>query len=211
MEQESYTKNKKTAVLSLSGGLDSTSLLLHLLNNSYNVYGLTFNYGQRHNLEIEKAKNNIALLQSFNFNIKHQVIDISDCINILSSSLTNQNIDIPEGHYEEESMKSTVVPNRNAIFASIIYGYALSIFKKINSPIHVALGVHAGDRTIYPDCRKEFYIKIMDAFKEGNWDSDKISLYLPYINLNKSKILKDAIIYTIFEDPRFGYKSRPSK
>ena len=89
-------------------------------------------------------------------------------------------------------MKQTVVPNRNAIFASILYGYALSIAMKEEHEIKIALGVHSGDHAIYPDCRPEFYEALEKAFKIGNWDSDKVSFYLPYIDGDKEMILRDS-------------------
>ena len=89
-------------------------------------------------------------------------------------------------------MKSTFVPNRNAIFSSILYGYAITISKQFNTNVSISLGVHSGDHAIYPDCRQEFYNKLFDSFQEGNWDSHKIELSLPYIDLDKSKILIDA-------------------
>ena len=76
---------------------------------------------------------------------------------IFNSALTNKDIKVPEGHYEEEQMKATVVPNRNAIFSSILYGYGLSIATQEDSDVIIALGVHSGDHAIYPDCRPEFY------------------------------------------------------
>ena len=115
-------------------------------------------------------------------------------MDILKSSLTNIEEIVPEGYYEQENMYSTVVPNRNAIFSSILYGYALSISKdNPNSKIYLSLGVHSGDHTIYPDCRIEFYKHIMKSFKIGNWDTDSIELYLPYIKKDKAQILKDAL------------------
>ena len=90
-------------------------------------------------------------------------------------------------------MTSTVVPNRNAIFISILYGWAISLANEYENGIIVSLGVHSGDHAIYPDCRIEFYEKIISAFETGNWNSDSVSLYLPYINYDKSKILKDAL------------------
>ena len=184
----------KIALISLSGGIDSTSLLLNLLSNNYTTYALSFNYGQKHKIEIDKAKINISYLKDNNYTVTHKIVDISDCMNILKSSLTNSKEDIPEGHYEETNMYSTVVPNRNAIFSSILYGYALTIAKnKPKSKIYLSLGAHSGDHTIYPDCRIEFYKHIMKSFKLGNWNTDNIDLYLPYINLDKSQILKDAI------------------
>ena len=183
----------KTVLISFSGGLDSTALLLHLLSKKYKVYALTFDYGQKHNIEISKGKKNIEYLRSKGYNVDHKVVNLKDCADILSSSLTNPKNNIPEGYYEETNMMSTVVPNRNAIFSSILYGYALTISKNLNMDVIISLGVHAGDHAIYPDCRKEFYDKIIESFKIGNWNSDKIDIYLPYLNFNKSDILKDSI------------------
>ena len=184
----------KIAVISLSGGMDSTSLLLHLINNKYTVYALSFNYGQKHKLEINKATENINYLKSKKIKVNHKIININDCMDILSSSLTNSNESVPKGHYEDENMKDTFVPNRNAIFSSILYGYALTLSKENNqSNITISLGVHSGDHAIYPDCREEFYIKLFDSFKIGNWNSENVNIYLPYLKLDKTNILKDAI------------------
>jgi len=109
------------------------------------------------------------------------------------SALTDENYDVPEGHYEEEQMKQTVVPNRNAIFSSILYGMALSISTIEDSDVVIALGVHSGDHAIYPDCRPEFYKALATAFSIGNWDSDRVRFELPYIDGDKSTILKDAL------------------
>ena len=192
MEQESYTKVDKVAALCLSGGMDSTSLLLKLLKKNYKIFAISYDYGQKHKIEIQKAKKNIQYLQSKNYNINHKIIDLSDCVKLLSSSITSSDIDIPEGHYEEENMKSTFVPNRNAIFSSILYGYAITLSKQLNKKIVISLGVHSGDHAIYPDCREGFYKKLFDSFTEGNWDSDKVELILPYLQLDKSQILLDA-------------------
>jgi 7-cyano-7-deazaguanine synthase len=183
----------KLAVISFSGGLDSTSLLLNLLNNGYKVFALSFNYGQKHIIELEKAKQNIHYLSTKGFNVSHKIVNLSDCMELLSSSLINKDLDVPIGHYEQSNMKSTFVPNRNAIFSSILYGYAISLSDQYNkSMVIISLGVHSGDHAIYPDCRKEFYIKLFDSFNEGNWNSENIKMYLPYINFDKSKILLDA-------------------
>ena len=184
----------KIGIISLSGGIDSTSLLLNLLSNNYKVFALSFNYGQKHRIEIEKAKENIKYLSHKSKSISHKVIDISDCMGILDSSLTNSKKNIPEGFYEEQNMTSTVVPNRNAIFISIIFGYAITISQRNpKSEIYLSLGAHSGDHAIYPDCRAEFYNHIIKSFKIGNWDTERINLYLPYINIDKSEILKDAL------------------
>ena len=105
--------------------------------------------------------------------------------------------DVPKGKDEksnkEENMKSTVVPNRNAIFSSFLYAYALSISKETNEKVDIALGVHAGDHDIYPDCRLEFYEELFNAFKIGNWNTKNINFHLPYLNYTKSDILKSAL------------------
>ena len=179
--------------MSLSGGMDSTSVLIRLINEGYKIDCLSFNYGQKHVIEVEKAIENIAYLSRKGYQIKHQIIDLTSAMSIFHSSLTNKEIIVPEGHYEETQMKSTVVPNRNAIFSSIIYGYALSIVAKEDINVKIALGVHSGDHAIYPDCRPEFYQSLETSFRLGNWDSERVDFYLPYINGDKVTILNDAM------------------
>ena len=151
-------------VISLSGGMDSTGLLMHLLAQNCEVFGIAFNYGQKHILELERLKANIAYLKTHNIDIHYDAIDLSILGKLYSSALTDPDWEIPEGHYEQDNMNQTVVPNRNAIFASIAYGYALSIATKNNEQVSIALGVHSGDHAIYPDCRPEFYEAIHKAF-----------------------------------------------
>ena len=179
--------------MSLSGGMDSTSVLIRLINEGYKIDCLSFNYGQKHVIEIEKAIENIAYLSREGYQVKHQIIDLTSAMSIFHSSLTNKEIIVPEGHYEETQMKSTVVPNRNAIFSSIIYGYALSIVAKEDINVKIALGVHSGDHAIYPDCRPEFYQSLETSFRLGNWDSERVDFYLPYVNGDKVTILNDAM------------------
>lgn len=181
------------AVMALSGGMDSTSLLLRLLREGYFVTCVSFLYGQKHSIEIEKAMENIERLQSKEFSVEHKIIDLSSAMSSFHSALTNENFEVPEGHYEELQMKQTVVPNRNAIFSSILYGIGLSISQIEDRNVIIALGVHSGDHAIYPDCRPEFYTALSNAFSIGNWDSEKISFQLPYINGNKTTILKDVL------------------
>tara|TARA_B100001123_G_C15324320_1_gene1029002 strand:+ start:1757 stop:2542 length:786 start_codon:yes stop_codon:yes gene_type:complete len=183
---------EKLAVISASGGMDSTCLLVKLLKEKYKVYAISFFYGQKHELELKRLKANITYLMIKGFPIHHEIIDISKITKNFYSALTAGDQEVPEGYYEEESMKQTVVPNRNAIFASLTYGYALSLAYKQKSPVKLALGVHSGDHAIYPDCRPEFYEKIFDAFVSGNWDGHLVEPYLPYIDGDKLSILKDA-------------------
>jgi len=179
-------------VISLSGGMDSTGLLLHLLNKGCEVDALTFNYGQKHLIEIDRAKANIEYLRSKGHSVTHKIINLSDAMSCFHSALTDTDFEVPEGYYEEENMKDTVVPNRNAIFSSILFGYALSVAKKESVSVMVALGVHSGDHEIYPDCREPFYDKLQLAFREGNWDADKVFFYLPFLKGDKTSILEEC-------------------
>ncbi len=180
--------------MALSGGMDSTGLLIHLLAKGYTVSCISYEYGQKHRIELERAVANIEYLKDNGFNIEHKIADLSSAMSLFHSALTSDDVEIPEGHYEEEQMKATVVPNRNAIFASILYGYALSVALRENTDVEIALGVHSGDHAIYPDCRPEFYESIGNAFAVGNWDSEKVKFNLPYIDGDKETILRDALI-----------------
>ena len=182
----------KCAVMALSGGMDSTGLLMHLLADGHEVHALSYDYGQKHSLELDRAKANINYLKSKGITVSHKIIDLRSAMSVFHSALTDDSMAIPEGHYEEEQMKQTVVPNRNAIFSSVLYGYALSIALKKDQEVKIALGVHSGDHEIYPDCRPEFYGALENAFQIGNWSSDKVSFYLPYIGGDKETILRDS-------------------
>lgn len=200
---------KKQAVLSLSGGMDSSSLLLHLLANGYEVTALGFDYGQKHKVELERAK---ALVQYINDGydseaenityrrVKYQVIKLDGLQQLLNSALVTGGADVPEGHYEQDNMKATVVPNRNKIFSSLIQAAALSIATNnigddctVGQPIAIAMGIHAGDHAIYPDCRQEFRDADFEAFRIGNWDTDLVSVYTPYLEVTKFEILEDGL------------------
>lgn len=191
---------KKQAVLSLSGGMDSSSLLLHLLANGYEVTSLSFDYGQKHNVELERAKELVSYLNSQctenncygGCEVKHQVIKLDGLSQLLNSSLVTGGTEVPEGHYAEENMKATVVPNRNKIFSSIIQAVALSIAEQKNTECVIAMGIHAGDHAIYPDCRQEFRDIDYEAFKAGNWGAEKVTYYTPYLTGDKYTILEDG-------------------
>jgi len=181
------------AVMSLSGGMDSTGLLMRLLADGYSVSCISFDYGQKHVIELERARANISYLAENDYHVEHRIVDLSSAMGLFHSSLTTEGLAIPEGHYESEQMKQTVVPNRNAIFASILYGYALSVAILEESEVAIALGVHSGDHVIYPDCRPEFYEAVEHAFSVGNWDSELISFHLPFLDGDKASILIDAL------------------
>jgi 7-cyano-7-deazaguanine synthase len=187
---------KKQAVLSLSGGMDSSTLLLHLLANDYQVTALSFDYGQKHKVELERATSLVRYINSKSDKVyplvKHQVITLDGLSQLLNSALVTGGEDVPEGHYAEENMKATVVPNRNKIFSSIIQAVALSIAEQKNTECAIAMGIHAGDHAIYPDCRQEFRDADFEAFKAGNWGAEKVYHYTPYLSGDKYSILEDG-------------------
>lgn len=172
--------------------MDSTSLLMRLLAQGREIYGLSFNYGQKHRIELERLSDNLKYLRQNDLSVHWELLDVSKLGRLFHSALTSSNWQVPKGHYEQDNMKQTVVPNRNAIFSSIAYGHALSIANEHEADVDLCLGVHSGDHTIYPDCRPEFYDALFHAFTIGNWDSQRVSFYLPYLNQNKLGILTDA-------------------
>ena len=189
---------KKQAVLSLSGGMDSSTLLLHLLANEYEVTALSFDYGQKHKIELERAQQLVDYINDMgaqNNNIPeitYQVIKLDGLSQLLNSALVTGGEEVPEGHYAEDNMKATVVPNRNKIFSSITQAVALSIANLKNTECVMALGIHAGDHAIYPDCRQEFRDADLEAFRVGNWDSENVDYYTPYLKGDKFTILQDG-------------------
>jgi 7-cyano-7-deazaguanine synthase len=126
--------------------------------------------------------------------VKHQIIKLDGLQNLLHSALVTGGNDVPEGHYEQDNMKETVVPNRNKIFASLIQAVALSVATKGDKQeVAIAMGIHAGDHAIYPDCRQDFRDADFEAFKVGNWDSELVYHYTPYLEGNKFTILEDGL------------------
>ena len=202
----------KNVVVSLSGGMDSSTLLLRCLSEYDNVTALSFDYGQKHRVELERAQQLVDYINNSNVDyqtslsaspviakvkfkkINYQVIKLDGLVNLLDSNLVEGGDDVPEGHYEEENMVATVVPNRNKIFASITQAVALSIANKTEETCDIALGIHAGDHAIYPDCRQEFRDADDAAFRIGNWNSETVGYFTPYLETDKFGILQDGQI-----------------
>lgn len=201
----------KHAVVSLSGGMDSSTLLLRALSEFDTVTALSFDYGQKHRVELERAqalvdylnanneellvKNELGSTSEVKFNkVKYQVIKLDGLVSLLNSALVDGGEEVPEGHYAHENMKATVVPNRNKIFASITQAVALSIANETEEETSIALGIHAGDHDIYPDCRQDFRDADDAAFRIGNWDADRVSYFTPYLLGDKFDILKDGLV-----------------
>ncbi|MDG1751273.1 MAG: 7-cyano-7-deazaguanine synthase QueC [Thalassotalea sp.] len=181
MSSNISSKTNKKVVVIYSGGMDSFTVLNRALKDDKEVFALTFDYGQRHVKEIEFAS---AVCKSLN--VKHKVIDISAINQLLAGSSLTDNIEIPEGHYEAESMKSTVVPNRNMILLSLAVGYAVSV-----GAGQVYYGAHSGDHAIYPDCRPEFVKKMNDVCQIANYEA--VEIFSPYLEVSKTDILTDGI------------------
>ena len=154
----------KRAIISCSGGLDSTALLIRLLSEGYLVDVVNFDYGQKHKIERSKLKDNLSYLNEFDFRTIFHDFDLEDIFRHFTSTLLKGGGVIPEGSYKDANMKLTVVPNRNAKFASIIYGLALSKSYKTGDDVKIALGVHSGDHVIYPDCRPKFLYGLYESF-----------------------------------------------
>ena len=193
---------KKHVVISLSGGMDSSTLLLRCLKEYDTVTAISFDYGQKHRVELERAQSLYEYILCeqakvtggplTKFNLTHQIITLDGLVDLLDSALVIGGDEVPEGHYEEDNMKATVVPNRNKIFSSIVQAIALSVANRTGENCDIALGIHAGDHDIYPDCRQEFRDADMEAFKLGNWDADRVDFFTPYLEGNKFTILQDG-------------------
>lgn len=162
-----------------SGGLDSTVLLYHLQKSGDELHALSVNYGQRHQCELDRAKHLCAEL-----GISHKVADLSSIQPLLAgSSLTSTEIAVAEGHYTEENMKTTVVPNRNMILLALATGHAISMGAE-----QVAYAAHSGDHAIYPDCRNEFADAMAHVMALCDWK--KIGLSRPFVNWTKADIVR---------------------
>ena len=166
-------------VLIHSGGIDSTVLLGKLLAEGREVFALSVDYGQRHRREIEAAKQ----IADF-YKIKHQVADLRALSPLFgANAMTDAKVAVPEGHYEEISMKATVVPNRNMLLISVATAWAISL--RASS---VAYGAHGGDHAIYPDCRPAFAEALDQAMRLADWH--EVSLERPFVGMDKAAIVK---------------------
>lgn len=200
----------KNVVVSLSGGMDSSTLLLRCIKEYNSVTAVSFDYGQKHVVELERAQELVNYINSkaekeflrdtggYTLNVfpqvNYRVIKLDGLVDLLNSNLVTGGADVPEGHYEKENMKATVVPNRNKIFASIVQAIALSKANETGLQTDIALGIHAGDFQIYPDCRQEFRDADDTAFRVGNWGAEKVGYFTPYLEGNKFTILQDGEI-----------------
>ena len=167
----------------LSGGLDSTTLL-YFVKNQYpdEVIGtITFDYDQKHKREI-----GVAIKTCVKLMVPFQIFSMKAFSSLAPSALTTAGIEVPEGHYQDDNMKLTVVPNRNMVFLSLAIAYAVG---KGASKVYYA--AHMGDHSVYPDCRPEFVEAIKKVALLCDWKP--VLIEAPFIDINKTQILKKGI------------------
>ena len=176
----------KKAVVALSGGMDSTTVLAKLLETFDEVSCVSFTYGSKHNHYENESAERIA----YYYDTPFRKIDFTVPFSLFNSHLLKSGGDIPEGHYTDENMSLTVVPGRNIIFLSYLAGYAWSINASV-----IGIGIHQGDHAIYADCRKEFYKAIDTAIYLGT--DNKIQIEAPFIDTDKQGILEWGIAHNV--------------
>ncbi|ANN61025.1 7-cyano-7-deazaguanine synthase QueC [Mesorhizobium loti] len=185
------------ALVICSGGLDSVSLAHKVATEQKLIGLLSFDYGQRHKKEL-----GFAAICAKRLGVPHQIVDIRDVGRNLSGSALTDNVDVPDGHYAEDSMRITVVPNRNAIMLAIAFGVAAA--QKADA---VATAVHGGDHFIYPDCRPAFIDAFQTMQNHALAGYADICLYAPYVNISKADIVSEGAKYaTPFEATWSCYK-----
>src|SRR5579863_5750404 len=191
---------ERRAVAVLSGGLDSTTMVHWLRAQGYAIASISFDYGQRHRKELEFAEQIAAELDA-----PWTLIDLhaAGLTSVLAgSALTDESVAVPDGHYADESMKITVVPNRNAIMLSI--ACALAVTRGAGA---VAFGAHTGDHFIYPDCRPEFvraFEAMVNVAVEG---LASIEILAPFLSMTKADIVRlGAELHVPFERTWSCYK-----
>lgn len=171
---------ERRVVALMSGGLDSCVLVGQLLRDGREVEAISFDYGQRHRVELDHAR-----LLSEAYGIKQTEVNarlLGDLA--VGSALTDNRTAVPHGHYEEESMKATVVPNRNMALLS------LAAARAIATGADVAIAAHAGDHVIYPDCRDTFMDLFQATVKEGNWGASGFTVLRPFVRMSKADIVR---------------------
>lgn len=184
-------------VVIYSGGMDSFTLLNEVHRSGKEIYALSFDYGQRHKKELHYAAR-VCQKQ----NIHHKVVNISAINDLIGGSSLTDDIEVPEGHYEDENMQQTVVPNRNMILLSLATGYAVSLGIE-----EVYYGAHGGDHMIYPDCRPEFVEKMNNVCEIANYQ--KVMICTPYLNINKIDILTKGLAMNLdYSDSWTCYNGR---
>lgn len=176
-EEQAKSTGRKVVVI-YSGGMDSYTVLRQASAQGFEVYPVAFNYGQRHSKELKVAA---GVCKKYGY--PFQLVDVSSITPLIKGSALTDDIDVPEGHYEEASMQQTVVPNRNMIMLSMAVGYAVSIDAEA-----VYFGAHSGDHAIYPDCRTSFVEAMNAVCQIANYEP--VDIRAPFIGQSKIDILR---------------------
>jgi 7-cyano-7-deazaguanine synthase len=167
------------AVVLVSGGMDSVTALYHTADRFDLVAAVSFNYGAKHN----EREIPFAAVHCRKLGIRHEVISLAFIDQLFESDLLKSGGEIPEGHYEELTMRQTVVPFRNGIMMAIVAGFAESIGAQ-----GLVIAAHSGDHAIYPDCREDFMKSMGEAIRLGTYE--RIEVIRPFIAMNKAQIAK---------------------
>lgn len=188
----------RRVIVSLSGGIDSAVTLAEAIQRGREVRAVSFSYPSKHNEFELNAACNIAK----HYEVPFQIVNAQGVMESFKSNLLKSGGDIPEGHYQEESMRQTVVPSRNIIFMSILAGLAESLDYS-----EVWFGIHAGDHFIYPDCRPDFFVSMNKAVVLGT--AGKVLLFAPYLYDEKGQVVNRGLeLHVPFELTRTCYKQQ---
>ena len=199
MDEAKQGQRSMRAIAIVSGGMDSVTLAHVLKAEGYDLHLLSFNYGQRHSKELEYAKRCADSLGA-----QWSLVDLSTVAPLMAGSALTDNAPVPDGHYEAETMRITVVPNRNAVMEAIAYAAAVSQGADV-----VAIGVHSGDHYIYPDCRPEFVqaFDTMERLATRGHSAPGLRLYAPFVAMTKADIVRrGAALGVNFADTWSCYK-----
>lgn len=178
---------KDRAVVLLSGGMDSSTALYHMRAKGFEVYPISFDYGQRHRRELEAAT---RVASEVGVGERHRIVDIGFVREFgLKSALVNDAHEVPHGHYAQENMRVTVVPYRNPLMLLIAFQYAASIEARF-----VGAAVHAGDHDIYPDCRPLFIDEFKKMVSAAMMElGPRIGLFTPFLYSTKMQIAQEGV------------------
>ena len=178
----------QNVAVTLSGGIDSTTVLARIkkFSPASEVLGIAFKYDSKHN-KLERAS---AQLIADYYGINLITVDLRSVFRGYKSSMLNSSLDIPEGHYEAENMKSTVVPVRNLIFATVAASKAIDYWPEASN-IMLGMGMHAGDHAIYPDCRPDTINGLGHTLMRGS--GEVVGLYAPYMYMDKKVIIGQGL------------------
>ncbi len=189
MNIDSAVKPAHKTLAIVSGGMDSVTLVYYLLASRHSVTMMSFDYGQRHKRELICAS-----LIANRLSLKHRIVPVDINGLLTGSALTDRNVPVPDGHYAQENMAITVVPNRNMIMLSIAAAAVIS-----SNLDRLATAVHAGDHAIYPDCRPEFINSIQETLKIANegFIHPDFEMFTPFLGLSKAALLEWGLKHNV--------------